>query len=61
MHDSLMYFRWYADKLWTFAPAQAVVGQFLASFKEFPPSQESSSFGVDQVLKQLQKPTPQGN
>jgi hypothetical protein len=28
-----------ADKLRTFLPAQQIVGQFLATFKEFPPSQ----------------------
>ena len=48
-----MYFRWVADKFWTFVPAQQIVGDFLATFKEFPPSQKSGSFSVDQVLKQL--------
>ena len=52
--ESQMYFRWVGDKLWTFVPAQAVVGQFIATFKEFPPSQKSGSFSVDQVLEQLQ-------
>ena len=51
---SQMYFRWAADKLWMFVPAQVIVGQFVASFKEFPPSQKSGSFSVDQVLEQLQ-------
>jgi arylsulfatase len=37
-------------------PAQAVVGQFIATFKEFPPRQRPSSFGVDQIMEQLQKP-----
>ncbi len=55
--ESEMYFRWWADKLWTFVPAQAIVGQWLATFQEFPPSQESGSFSVDQVLRQLQQPT----
>jgi arylsulfatase len=41
------------NKLWTFVPAQAVVGEFLATFKEFPASQKSGSFSVDQVLEQL--------
>jgi len=54
LSESKMSFRWFADKLWTFVPAQQVVGMFLASFKEFPPSQKSGSFGVDQVLDQLQ-------
>ena len=42
----------------SFVPAQAVVGQFIATFKEFPPSQESGSFSVDQVLEQLQTAPP---
>jgi arylsulfatase len=53
---SPMYFRWAADKLWTVVPAQAAVGQWLATFKEFPPSQKSASFNIDQVLEQLQEP-----
>ena len=52
--ESEMYFRWGADKLWMFVPAQMVVGQFVQSFKEYPPSQKSGSFSVDQVLDQLQ-------
>lgn len=53
-HDeSSMYFRWYADKLWTFVPAQQFVGAFISTFKEFPPSQKSGSFSMDQVLQQL--------
>jgi arylsulfatase A-like enzyme len=53
-HDeSQMYFRWYADKLWTFVPAQKIVGEFLATFKEFPPSQKGGSFSLDSVLDQL--------
>jgi arylsulfatase len=52
--ESQMYPRWAVDKLWIFVPAQAVVGQFLQSFKEYPPSQRSGSFSVDQVLETLQ-------
>ena len=54
--ESQMYFRWMADKLWTFVPAQMIVGQFLQTFHEFPPSQKSGSFSVDQVLDQLLSP-----
>jgi hypothetical protein len=56
-----MYFRWVGDKLWTFVPAQQIVGEFLATFKEFPPSQKSGSFSVDQVLKQLTDTPRSGN
>jgi arylsulfatase A-like enzyme len=59
--ESLMYFRWYADKLWTFVPAQQIVGEFIGSFKEFPPSQKSGSFSMDQVLESLQSPPQNTN
>ena len=52
--ESQMWFRWGADKLWLFVPAQTVVGQFIESFKEYPPSQKSGSFCVDQVLEAIQ-------
>ncbi|MCG8586995.1 MAG: arylsulfatase [Pirellulales bacterium] len=56
MRESKMYFRWYADKMWTFVPAQTVVGKFVGTFKEFPPSQPSATFGPDQALKALSEP-----
>jgi arylsulfatase len=31
-----------------------VVGQFLSTFKEFPPRQEPASFSIDQVMEKLQ-------
>ena len=52
--ESGMYSRWAADKLWMCVPAQTVVGMFVQSFKEYPPSQKSGSFTVDQVLQALQ-------
>jgi arylsulfatase len=32
-----------------------MVGEFIATFKEFPPSQKAGSFSVDQVLEQLRE------
>ena len=32
------------------------VGQFLATFKEYPPRQKAASFTIDQVMEQLQTP-----
>ena len=49
-----MYFRWAVDKMWASVPAQAVVSEFLATFKEVPPSQESATFSIEQVLRQMQ-------
>jgi hypothetical protein len=53
--DSKMYTRWYCDKLWVMLPAQAIVGRFLQTFKEFPQRQKSSTLNVDQILAQMQK------
>jgi arylsulfatase len=52
--ESDMYRRWQADKLWTLIPAQAIAGEFIQSFKEFPPSQKNGTFGIDQVMEALQ-------
>jgi hypothetical protein len=32
------------------------LGEFINTFKEFPPRQRPSSFSVDQIMEQLQKP-----
>jgi arylsulfatase len=53
--ESPMAVRWMADKMWAFVPMQAVVGQFLQTFKEYPQRQKSASFNIDQVLQQLQQ------
>jgi arylsulfatase A-like enzyme len=50
---SSMYTRWYGDNMWLFVPAQQYVGQFLQTFKEFPPV-SGGSLGVDKVLQSLQ-------
>jgi arylsulfatase len=49
------YYDWWIDHAFICVPAQAVVGDFLATFKEFPPSQKSGSFSVDQVLEKLRE------
>ena len=51
--ESDLYRRWQADKLWTLVPAQAIVGQFVQSFKEYPPSQRSGSMNLDAIMEQL--------
>ncbi|MBP9146875.1 MAG: arylsulfatase [Thermoanaerobaculia bacterium] len=51
---SWQYWKWRADRMFLLVPAQQYVGQFLATFKEFPPSQKPGSFSLDQVLAKLQ-------
>jgi arylsulfatase len=49
------YYDWWFDHAFICVPAQTVVGDFLATFKEFPPSQKAGSFSVDQVLEKLRE------
>jgi arylsulfatase A-like enzyme len=55
--DAKLFERWYADKLWVMVPAQAIVGQFLMTFKEFPQRQKSASANIQQVLDQMKVQT----
>ena len=49
------YYDWLLDRAYLLVPAQAYVGQFLGTFKDFPPRQKAASFSLDQVLEQLQE------
>jgi arylsulfatase len=49
------YERWRIEHLFVMVPAQEYVGKFLATFKEFPPSQKPGSFSIDQALSSLQQ------
>jgi hypothetical protein len=53
-HESMDYPRWRVEHALVMVPAQQYVGQFLATFKEFPPSQKPGSFSIDQAIKSLQ-------
>jgi hypothetical protein len=53
-HDSEDFNYWMVERIYLLAPVLAFVGQFLASFKEFPPRQKMGSFTIDQVLEKLQ-------
>ncbi len=51
------YWDWLIDHAYLAYGAQAYVADFLATFKEYPPSQRAASFTVDQIMDQLQKPS----
>ena len=51
------YWDWYLDHAFLLVPAQAYVGKFLETFKEFPPRQKAASFTIDQVMEKLNPPT----
>jgi arylsulfatase len=48
------YNRWRMEHLFPLVPAPQFVGRFIATFKEFPPSQKVGTFSLDQVLQSLQ-------
>jgi len=54
-YESMMYGHWWGEKLWTLIPAVGIVGQFLETFREYPPSQKSTNFGVEDALKALEQ------
>ena len=46
---------WLLSQGYVIVAAQSVVGQFLASFREYPPSQRAQSFSIDQIIEKMQK------
>ena len=54
MH-SMFYDKWMIDRAFLLVPAQAIVGEFLKTFKEFPPRQKPASFSIDQALEKAQQ------
>ena len=50
------YYHWYAERMFLIAPAAGFVGQWLQSFREFPPRQKPGSFNLDHVMEELTKP-----
>jgi arylsulfatase len=49
------YYDWLLDHAFMLVPAQDIVAQFLATFKEYPPRQKAASFSLDQVMEMLQE------
>jgi arylsulfatase A-like enzyme len=54
-HEGMDYERWRMERVFLLVPAQQYVGKFLATFKEFPPSQKPGSFSIDRALQTLQQ------
>jgi arylsulfatase len=55
---SLLYNEWLVHHVYMNYGANALVGQWLQSFKEFPPRQKPASFNLDEVMRKLSEPTP---
>jgi arylsulfatase len=49
------YYDWLLDHAFLLVPAQAYVGKFLMSFKEYPQRQKAASFNMDEVFQKLKE------
>ncbi|MCU0985738.1 MAG: arylsulfatase [Acetobacteraceae bacterium] len=54
-HESFDYGRWRVEHAFALVPAQAVVAQFLETFREFPPRQAPGSFGLGDAMARLRQ------
>jgi len=51
--EAYAYADWMFRRVFLLAPAAAYVGEFLATFREYPPRQEPGTFTIDRVLEAL--------
>jgi len=54
-HEAIDYAHWRIEHVFLLLPAQAYVGQFLQTFRQFPPRQKPGSFNLDAVIRTLQE------
>jgi arylsulfatase len=54
-HDAIYYNDWLLRRVFLLVPAQGFVAQWIASFKDFPPSQKPASFNLDQVMAKMEE------
>ena len=47
------YYDWLIDRVYLLTPAQVYVGDFLSTFKDYPPAQRAASFSIDQITDSL--------
>ena len=54
------YWDWLVDSGVLVLTSSAIVGQFLETFKEFPPRQKAASFTIDQAMAKLEAALTEG-
>jgi arylsulfatase A-like enzyme len=59
--ESVGYPQWAAARMFVLAPASAFVGQWLSSFREFPPRMKPGSFSLDRVMEEMAAPSKGAN
>ena len=55
-YEGMGYTQWFLDHMFIIAPAGGYVGQWLQSFREFPPRQKPGSFNLDRVMEAVTAP-----
>jgi arylsulfatase len=53
--ESVSYDHWRMERIFALVPAQAYVGRFLESFKDFPPRQRPGSFSLGDAMERLRR------
>ena len=51
--EAMDYERWFLEHMFMIAPAGAYVGEWLQSFREFPPRQKPGSFNLERVMESV--------
>lgn len=51
------YWDWYLDHVFLLLPASEYVGNFIATFKEYPPRMKAASFNLGDTMDKLKTPT----
>jgi arylsulfatase len=59
--ESLNYGDWQAHRMFAFVPAQAIIAEYIESFKEFPPRAKAASFSVGDVMDKVTTASPNEN
>jgi arylsulfatase A-like enzyme len=49
------YYDWFIDHAYIMYGAQALTGEFLETFKQFPPAQRPGSFSINQAMEKLRQ------
>src|SRR6202047_946447 len=52
---SVTYYDWLVDHVYLLVPAQAYIGEFLQTFRDYPTRQKAASFNLDEVLRKMQE------
>ena len=53
-HNATTYNDWFLDHAFVIVPMQQLCGKFLATMKDYPPSQTPGSFNLDKIQKQIE-------